>query len=226
MKQIRLVIIEDSRVLREGLVALLEDSYGVKVLAAVGSSGAELVMFKMKPQLVILSQRLHRPSCMQLIIKIKKEVPEIELVVMDLIIGQKEVMEFVQAGVCGFILSTATLDDFIETVQAVARGEKVLPDPLTTSLFLQIVDNGFDGGNLPSFKESANITKREKEIIALLGKGLSNKEIAQRLNLATYTVKSHVHNILEKLALHSRLQVVAYSQSKQALDGKSPFNLA
>jgi DNA-binding NarL/FixJ family response regulator len=217
MKKIQFVIVEDSRVLREGLVALLKDSNGVKVLAAVGSSGAESLMFKMKPQLVILSQRLHRPSCMQLIKKIKQEVPESGLVVMDLIIGQKEVMDFVQAGVCGFILSTATLDDFIETVQAVARGEKVLPEPLTTSLFSQIVDNGFESGSLPSLKEGVRITKREQEIIALLEKGLSNKEIAQNLNLATYTVKSHVHNILEKLGLHSRLQVVAFSQYRNGL---------
>jgi DNA-binding NarL/FixJ family response regulator len=217
MKQIQLVIIEDNRVLREGLVTILEDSYGVKVLAAVGSSEAEFAVLQMKPQVVILSQRLQGPSCMQVIKRIKKEVPEIGLVVMDLIIGQKEVMEFVQAGVCGFILSTATLDDFIKTVQAVGKGEKVLPTPLTTSLFLQIVDNGFESGSLPSLKEGVRITKREQEIIALLEKGLSNKEIAQNLNLATYTVKSHVHNILEKLALHSRLQVVAFSQCRNGL---------
>jgi DNA-binding NarL/FixJ family response regulator len=218
MTQIKLVIIEDSRVLREGLVAILEELHGLKILAAVESSGAQSVINKLKPQLIILSQRLHRPSCMQLIKKIKQEVPEIGLVVMDLIIGQKEVMEFVQDGVCGFILSTATLDDFIKTIQMVARGEKVLPELLTTSLFSQIVDNGFESVSLPSLKESANVTKREQEIIELLGKGMSNKEIAQKLNLATYTIKSHVHNILEKLALHSRLQVVAYSQSPKYLD--------
>jgi DNA-binding NarL/FixJ family response regulator len=217
MKPIQLVIIEDSCVLREGLVAILEDSNGVKVLAAVGSSGAEFAVFNKNPQVVVLSQRLHRPSCMQVINKIKKEVPEIGLAVMDLIIGQKEVIEFVQAGVCGFILSTATLDDFIKTVQAVGRGEKVLPEPLTNSLFSQIIDNGFESDHLPLLKKGIKITKREQDIIVLLGKGMSNKEIAQKLNLATYTVKSHVHNILEKLALHSRLQVVAFSQCRNGL---------
>jgi DNA-binding NarL/FixJ family response regulator len=217
MKQIQLVIIEDNRVLREGLVTILEDSYGVKVLAAVGSSEAEFAVLQMKPQVVILSQRLQGPSCMQVIKRIKKEVPEIGLVVMDLIIGQKELMEFVQAGVCGFILSIATRDDFIKTVKAVGKGEKVLPTPLATSLFLQIVDNGFESGSLPSLKEGVRITKREQDIIALLEKGLSNKEIAQNLTLDTYTVKSHVHNILEKLGLHSRLQVVAFSQYRNGL---------
>jgi two-component system nitrate/nitrite response regulator NarL len=61
------------------------------------------------------------------------------------------------------------------------------------------------------------MTKRERGIIALIADGLSNKEIAQRLNIATYTVKSHVHNILEKLALHSRLQISAYAQDEEPL---------
>jgi len=97
----------------------------------------------------------------------------------------------------------------------VAKGEKVLPDPLTNSLFSQIVENVVNGGKLPPLKEAVKMTKREQEIIALIAQGMSNKEIAQNLNLATYTVKSHVHNILEKLALHSRLQVAAYSHSQK-----------
>jgi two-component system nitrate/nitrite response regulator NarL len=61
---------------------------------------------------------------------------------------------------------------------------------------------------------SVRMTKREQQITDLIAEGLSNKEIAQRLNIATYTVKSHVHNILEKLALHSRLQIAAHAHKK------------
>jgi DNA-binding NarL/FixJ family response regulator len=158
---------------------------------------------------------------MQVLKKISKEAPEAGLIVMDLMPGQTDVMEFVQAGVSGFILSNATLDDFIMTIRAVAKGEKVLPDPLTNSLFSQIVENVVKTGKLPLFKEAVRMTRREQEIIALIGQGMSNKEIAQKLNLATYTIKSHVHNILEKLALHSRLQIAAYSHSQKDPDRKS-----
>jgi two-component system, NarL family, nitrate/nitrite response regulator NarL len=64
---------------------------------------------------------------------------------------------------------------------------------------------------MPGAAEAVRMTKREREIMNLIAEGLSNKEIAQQLNIATYTVKSHVHNILEKLALHSRLQIAAYT---------------
>jgi len=221
MKQIRLIIIEDNRVLREGLVAMLEEFKGVKVLAAIGAARAALEVIKLKAHVVLLNRGLQRQSCLQVLKRIKKEAPEAGLVVMDLMPGQTDVMEFVQAGVSGFILSTATLDDFIMTIRAVAQGEKVLPDPLTNSLFSQIVANAVKAGKLPLFKEAVKMTRREQEIIALIGKGMSNKEIAQHLNLAIYTIKSHVHNILEKLALHSRLQVAAYSHSQQDPDRNS-----
>ena len=221
MKQIKLVIIEDNRVLRDGLVAILEEIDGIKVLASVGSSKTALEVLQLNPQVVLLNRGLQSQNCMQVIKKTTKEAPEAGLVVMDLMPGQTEVVELVQAGVSGFILSNATLDDFVMTLRTVAKGEKVLPDSLTNSLFSQIVDNVVKAGKLPPLKEAVKMTKREQEIIALIGQGMSNKEIAQNLNLATYTVKSHVHNILEKLALHSRLQVAAYSHSQKDLARKS-----
>ena len=221
MKQIKLVIIEDNRVLRDGLVAILKEIDDIKILASTGSSKAALEVLQLKPQVVLLNRGLQSQNCMQVIKKITKEAPEARLVVMDLMPGQTEVMELVQAGVSGFILSNATLDDFVMTLRVVAKGEKVLPDPLTNSLFSKIVDNVVKAGKLPPLKEAVKMTKREKEIIALIGQGMSNKEIAQNLNLSTYTIKSHVHNILEKLALHSRLQVAAYSHSHKDPGRKS-----
>ena len=221
MKQIKLVIIEDNRVLRDGLVAILEEIDDIKMLASAGSSKAALEVLQLKPQVVLLNRGLQSQNCMQVIKKTKKEAPEARLVVMDLMPGQTEVMELVRAGVSGFILSNATLDDFVMTLRAVAKGEKVLPDHLTNSLFSQIVDNVAKVGKLPPLKQAVKMTRREKEIIALIGQGMSNKEIAQNLNLSTYTIKSHVHNILEKLALHSRLQVAAYSHSQKDPGRKS-----
>lgn len=220
MQQISLIIIEDNRVLREGLVAMLAEIGGVKVLSAAGSSRATLeAALRLNAEVALLNRGLQKQSCLQVMKKIRKEHPDVKLVVMDLMPGQTDVMEFVQAGVGGFIVSNATLDDFINTIQAVANGEQVLPDPLTSSLFSQIIDTAVKTGN-PPLKEAVTMTRREQEIIALIAQGLSNKDIACSLNLATHTVKSHVHNILEKLALHSRLQVAAYSHARTNPDPK------
>lgn len=209
-----MIIIEDNRVLREGLISMLSEIGGVKVLSAAGSSRSALEALRLNPQVALLNRGLQKQSCLQVLKKIKKEYPDIKVVVMDLMPGQTDVIEFVRAGVSGFIVSNATLDDFINTIRTVANGEKVLPDPLTNSLFSQIIDNVVKSGNLPPIKDAAKMTRREQEIVALIAQGMSNKDIARSLNLATHTVKSHVHNILEKLALHSRLQVAAYSHTQ------------
>lgn len=215
MTKIDLLIIEDNRVLREGLAAMLKGCTDIKILAAAGSAQAALKVLQQKPQVVLLNRGLQKQSCLLVLKKIREESPNTGLIVMDLMPGQTDVMEFVQAGVTGFILSNASFEDFIMTIRAVARGEKVLPDPLTTSLFSQIVENAVKAGKISLFKKSVKMTAREQQVIALIGQGLSNKEIAQNLNLATFTVKSHVHNILEKLALHSRLQVAVYSHRQK-----------
>ena len=91
-----------------------------------------------------------------------------------------------------------------------AQGEKVLPPPLTDSLFSHVIEYALKKGN-GQLTKAVQMTKRERETIGLIAEGLSNKDIAKRLNIATYTVKSHVHNILEKLALSSRLQIAKYT---------------
>jgi DNA-binding NarL/FixJ family response regulator len=91
----------------------------------------------------------------------------------------------------------------------VAQGKKVLPHLLTSSLFSEIAAHATSKGKGNPFA-SVRMTNREREVIELIAEGLSNKQIAGRLNLAVDTVKSHVHNILEKLELHTRLEIASY----------------
>jgi DNA-binding NarL/FixJ family response regulator len=99
---------------------------------------------------------------------------------------------------------------------------------LTGSLFSQIVDHAINEFKPTAIVESTRLTKREKQVIALIANGSTNKEIAQKLHLSTYTVKSHVHNILEKLALHTRVQIASQAllseANKTAIDATSLIN--
>jgi DNA-binding NarL/FixJ family response regulator len=92
----------------------------------------------------------------------------------------------------------------------VADGAQVLPAKMTGTLFSQIAQVAVRRGREDAL-EAVRMTHREREVIALIAAGMSNKEIAQRLNIATDTVKSHVRNIMDKLALHTRLQIAAYA---------------
>ena len=128
----------------------------------------------------------------------------------------RDVLEFVQAGVSGFILKDANIAEFFKTIRSVHEGAQVLPPHLTGSLFSQIVEHAINVAKPSVIDESVRMTKREKQVIVLISDGFTNKEIAQKLHISTYTVKSHVHNILEKLALNTRVQIAKHAHLSES----------
>jgi len=159
---------------------------------------------------VLVDAALGNHDSHRLVETVRKEAPESKVIVMDLLPAQEDVIAFIKAGANGFIVKDATIEDFVRTIRSVAEGADVVPPALTGTLLSHIVDQAVTRSTA-AVLEAVRMTKREREITTLIAEGLSNKEIAQRLNIATYTVKSHVHNILEKLALHSRLQIAAHA---------------
>lgn len=213
---ISLVLIDDNRLLREGLAAMIHAQPGFRVLAA--SADVEEALAKVReatPDVVLLDFGLADHDSLALTASVHSEVPSARVIVMGLLALQEDVADYVRAGASGFIMLDASFEEFFETIRAVADGAEVLPRALTNSLFSQIVRNA-PVASKARVLESVRLTNREREIIALLGEGLSNKEIAGRMNIAVHTVKSHVHNVLEKLALNSRLEVAAFSHARSA----------
>jgi DNA-binding NarL/FixJ family response regulator len=220
MMKIRLLLVEDNRLLREGLTALLEVYDDIRVVAVLGSNESILRKVRSyKPHVLLLDLGLRSQNSLQLVGIMKRDSPSTKVIVMDLIPTQADVLQFVRAGVSGFILKDATVDDFLNTIRSVAGGAKVLPPLLTASLFSQIVEHALQEPSVPPSRlmESMRMTRRERQVIELIADGMTNKEIAQKLHLSTYTVKSHVHNILEKLALHTRVQIARYAHTSKTL---------
>jgi two-component system, NarL family, nitrate/nitrite response regulator NarL len=212
-RPIALVLIDDNRLLREGIVAMVRSQQGFKVLAASADAVEALKKVReAKPDIVLVDFGLEDHDSLSLTATVHAEVPEARVIVMGLLPLQEDVANYVRAGASGFIMKDASFDEFFATIRAVANGAQVLPSQLTNSLFSQIVRN-VAVTKEPRLLDAVRLTAREKQVIDLLGEGLSNKEISSRLNIAVHTVKSHVHNVLEKLALHSRLEVAAFSHA-------------
>ena len=209
MKRIRIVVVEDNRLLRDGLTVMLKEQSDMTVIAALSSGEALLRKKPLRPDVILLDFVLRSRSSLRLVNGIRSAHPESRIIVMDLAPLQSSLVEYVQAGVAGFVLKDATFNDFLGTIRDVAQGRKVLPPPLTSSLFTEIATHAARKGKGNPFR-SVRMTTREREVIELIAEGLSNKQISGRLNLAVDTVKSHVHNILEKLALHTRLEIASY----------------
>ena len=202
-------IVDDSRLVREALAAMLGRLPDLQVVAS-GAADAAFID-ETKPDVLLLDVGLRDEDSLRVAASIAKRSPGTKVIVMDLIPMSDDIVQFVNAGVSGFVLKDATFDEFVATIRSVAAGGKVLPSRMTESLFSQIA-KAADAQGHEHVLEDVRMTRREREVIELIGEGLSNKEIAQRLNIAAHTVKSHVRNVMEKLALHTRLQIAAYSR--------------
>lgn len=210
---ITVAIIEDNRLVREGIAEMLNDLDDVKVVLA-GTSFETDKLRAAAPRIVLLDIGLLDTNCLDVAASVRREMPDAQVIVMDLLPVHEELSQFVNVGVAGFILKDATFEDFVGTIRSVADGRRVLPPTMTGTLFSQIARVAVQRGREAAL-EAVHMTPREREVINLIADGMSNKEIAQKLGIATYTVKSHVRNVMEKLALHTRLQIAAYAHKQK-----------
>lgn len=210
-----LVLIEDNRLLRDGLAGMItRESHWTLLTATDDVDHALHVAATHHPTVVLLDFGLAEADSLVTCARLRELAPDCKVIIMGIGAPQEDVAAFIRAGAAGFIMKDASVDEFLATIRVIAAGEQTLPRALTQSLFAQIVrDEHLSTRSV--FTESVRLTTRERQIIDLLGQGLSNKEIAARLYISVHTVKSHVHNILEKLSLHTRLEVAAYSRSAE-----------
>ena len=211
MNKIRILLIEDNRLLREGIESILKKQTDIRVVSTISNNEDILQMTgKLKPNILPLDLGLQNQNSLQIVKLIRKQFPETKIIVMGLVPVQSAVREFIQAGVSGFILKDANTIQFMKAIQKVNRGLKVLPPLLTGLLFSQIANNAISAADTSAIGKSVHMTNREREVTELVAEGFTNKEIAQKLGLSTYTVKSHVHNILDKLSLSTRIHIAKY----------------
>jgi DNA-binding NarL/FixJ family response regulator len=191
-------------------------------LVAAGSRLETLQLRKHHPQVVLLDLGLRNGDSLRLAEKVLTEFPQSKIIMMDVLPVAEEVHEFINIGVSGFIMKDASFDDVVDAIRTVAKGLQVLPPKMTGTLFSRIAADAVLTSRKGAFN-SVRMTPREREVVNLIAEGLANDEIAARLNIATYTVRSHVRNVMEKLMLHTRLQIAAYVHREgAATSGKRP----
>ncbi len=210
---ISVAIIEDNRLVRDGIAEILSEFGDFEVVLSATSFETERLRAA-RPQVVLLDIGLQDADCLTVATTVQAEMEHARVIVMDLVPVHEELVEFVNAGVAGFILKDATLEEFVGTIRTVGEGGRVLPPRMTGTLFSQIARAAVQRGQNAA-REAVRMTPREREVIALIASGKSNKAIASELNVATDTVKSHVRNVMDKLALHSRLEIAAYAHSRE-----------
>ena len=214
MAKIKILLIEDNRLLRDGTTAMLNEQEDIRAVSSAGNRNALEKARELVPDVVLLDLGLKSHNSLQVLDSIKKQYPHAEVIVMDLIPAHSEMVEFVKAGVSGYISKDATLDGFLNTIRSVVKGVKILPPTMADSLFSQIVERAIQEGKVDRVLAAVKLTKREQDVISLLTEGKSITEISLILKVAAFTVKSHIRNILDKMALHTRLELASFASTE------------
>jgi len=222
MKKIRLFVIEDNKLLREGISVMASADKDIQAVEATG----DRIKFsdkirKFKPNILLLDLGLANQNSIELVKSVKKKFPKLKIIVMDFLPIQSDINQFIDEGVSGFILKDDTPKDFINTIRSVVNGEKIFPPQVQASLISQIVDNAVDDLLGSKLIESIHLTDKEKKIIRFISAGLPNKEISKRLKLKAPIIKSYIDNIMEKMSLNNRVQISIYRD-----DGKNSVNIS
>jgi DNA-binding NarL/FixJ family response regulator len=216
----RLMVIAENRLVREALQAALAKADRIEVVAT-GDSADDLslpMVQDCRPDALLMDIGPHPETTAAHLRELATTCPETRVIIMDVAEAVPALLELLEAGAAGFVLKRATVDEIVQTTRAALAGATVLPRSLVGELFSCVAERASQIER-EDWRDLERITRREHEIIGLIADGLSNKEIASRLNIATFTVKSHVHNILEKLALRTRAQVARYFVLRRSQGG-------
>ncbi len=217
---IRLFIVDDNRLLREGLVSMLAEQEGITVIGAAASGHKALEQIKdSRPEVALIDIGMPSKDGIEVTQALRQQAPEVKVIILGMSDLAAEIMACIEAGAAGYVLKEASFDTLVETIRAIRRGESFSSPRMTASLFSRIAElAGERVLKIPL--SSVKLTLREVEIINLVAEGLSNKEIARRLSIEAQTVKNHIHNILDKLQLHNRLEAVEYARERKLLQEK------
>lgn len=209
---ISVVILSDNRLFRESLARILTKRGDFKIASAQGvpeMAGDEAMRCDAD---VIVLDSLEFSILNGSLLKQRKELcerPKILLVAMDE--DEQLFLRAVRAGALGFVPKDASALDVVAAVRSVARGEAVCPPRFCKLLFDFVARQMIELPN-SSVKLQLGLTRREQQLVPMIGRGLTNKEIAQQLNLSEQTIKNHIHRILHKVGVESRLGIVAAVQ--------------
>ena len=202
----RIVIADDQALFREGLRTLLSIRPDMDVVgeAATGEEAVALVE-ALRPNVVLMDLRMPTVDGIQATARIRERWPEIPVLVLTTFDDDPNLFGALKAGAAGYLLKDVSSETLISAIQAAARGESFLQSTVTgrvVAAFARLMESG--GPNAEALV--LPLSPREHDIVSLLGRGASNKEIADRLNLAEGTVKNHVTSILTKLHVRDRTQ--------------------
>jgi DNA-binding NarL/FixJ family response regulator len=220
MSTIRVLLADDHALFRRGVASLLaaESDFEVVGEAVDGQQAVEMARALM-PDVILMDISMPVMDGLEATRRIKAEFPYVRIVILTVSDGERSLFEAVKSGAQGYLLKKIEPQALCGTVRGVVRGEAFVSPVMAARLLEEFAGNSRRTAPPPT--PSAQLTQREQEVLALVARGKSNKEIAAALAIAENTVKNHLKNILEKLHLENRVQAATYAL-RQGLVARPP----
>lgn len=206
MATISAVLVDDHPLFRKGLAELLEHDGRVRVLGIAGSLDEARPLLRERPDVVVMDLHMPGHGGIDAIRELREEgvgIPVVALTVSD---SEEDMARALRAGARGYLLKSMEPEEVIEAIGRIVRGEIVVAPAMTAKLVRLLDQKSAPPGSLMD-----QLTQREREILACLARGKSNKAIAQELHISADTVKLHVRNVLAKLNLSSRVEAAVFA---------------
>jgi len=212
MSKTRVLIADDHSLVREGIAAFLKCTEDIEVVAEA-SDGIETIekAQKFRPDIILMDISMPRLGGLEATVEIRKFDPSVKILVLTQYDDKEYISRFLKAGVSGYLLKRAVGSDLVSAIRAVQSGETYLYPAIAS----KVVD-GYLGKGGSSAEEGGydSLTDREKQVLKLVAEGHSHKEVADMLKISAKTVVVHQTNILEKLGLNSRSDLIRFALSK------------
>jgi DNA-binding NarL/FixJ family response regulator len=202
---LHILIADDHGIVRAGLRMLLDRQDGMSVIAEAedGVDAVEKALSE-KPDIAILDVAMPRMTGLQAARHIREQAPDIHVLLLSMHDDERYLLEALKAGASGYVLKRAADTDLVEAVRSVARGHSFISPHAEGTLLKKVLDD-------PDGDPTEKLTPREREVVKLIAEAYTNKEIAAILNLAEKTVESHRANVLAKLGMRDRVELVRYA---------------
>ncbi len=208
VERVGVFLLAENRLLREALARILDKKSDITVVGACSFSPPVVEqIIKARPDVLVMDSFTSATSHVEFIREARCRVHGLKVVMIGMDPDEQAFLRSVREGAMGYVLKDASALEVVAAVRAVASDEGVCPPQLCAALFRYVARQW---NQVPSFqvKVSLGLTNREQQLVLLIGRGLTNKEIATQLQLAEQTVRNHVHRMLRKVGANDRLAVV------------------
>jgi two-component system NarL family response regulator len=213
---VRVLVVDDQELFRRGLMLVLSGEEGIELVGEAGD-GASAVRLasSTRPDVVLLDVRMPGLSGIATCALMAAQVPSARIVMLTASDEEADLYEAIKSGASGYLLKDASIDQVAEAVRLVADGQSLISPAMASKLLEEFKQLARPDPGVP---DTPRLTARELEVLVQVARGHNNREIARTLFISENTVKNHVRNMLEKLQLHSRTEVVVYAVRENLLD--------